>query len=348
MPSFSLAEVAEQIGAVLEGDGSRQVTGVSTLEQASAEELSFILDVRSARQAQSSHAGALVVGESFRASGGGPALLRHANPNFAFGLAAALFAPSMPSYLPGVHPSAVVDPDAKVHKEAHIGPLCTVAAGAEVGAGAVLVTHVAIGQGATVGERSVLNSHVVIYYRCTIGSDCILHSGVVVGSDGFGFDPGPQGWMKIPQVGRSVIEDGVEIGANSTVDRARFGVTRVGRGAKVDNLVLISHNSQVGAGSLLCGQAGMAGSAVLEPGVVLGAQSGVGGHIRISTGVRLGGRGGAITSLSEPGDYLGMPARRASTARREWIVSSVVERLRTRLARLERRVAQSSTEENPE
>ncbi len=348
MPSFSLTEVAEQIGAILEGDGSLRIAGVSTLEDAGTEQLSFILDARSAQLAESSDAGALVVGESFLASECGPVLLRHANPNYAFGLAAALFAPPAPSYAPGVHPTAVVDPNAKVHVDAHIGPLCTVAAGAEVGAGAVLVTHVAVGQGASVGERSVLNSHVVVYYHCAIGSDCILHSGVVVGSDGFGFDPGPQGWMKIPQVGITVIEDGVEIGSNSTVDRARFGVTRVGQGAKVDNLVLISHNSQVGAGSVLCGQAGMAGSAILEPGVVLGAQSGVGGHIRISTGVRLGARGGAIASLSEPGDYLGMPARRASTARREWILPGVVERLRSRLARLERRVAQSFSEEDSE
>ena len=209
----------------------------------------------------------------------------------------------------------------------------------------VLVSHVAVGPSALVGERTVLHPGVVLYAHSRVGGDCLLHAGVVIGGDGFGFDPGPDGWAKIPQVGLAIVEDGVEIGAGTTVDRARIGATRVGRGAKLDNLVMVSHNSEVGEGSLICGQAGMAGSTILEPGVVLGAQSGIAGHLRLASGVRIAAQGGVISSLEQPGDYMGMPARPQRRARREWVLLDVVERLRERLARLERRVAQSPPEE---
>jgi UDP-3-O-[3-hydroxymyristoyl] glucosamine N-acyltransferase len=221
-----------------------------------------------------------------------------------------------------------------------VGALCVVEEGCEVAAGAVLVAQVYLGPHVRVGVNSVLHPGVSVYERCTIGAECTLESGVVIGADGFGFEHTGDHWEKIPQRGTVTIGDHVDIGPNTVVDRARFGETRIDDGAKLDGQVFVSHNSVVGAHAMMCGQSGIAGSSILEPHVVMGAQAGVAGHATLKTGVRLSAGGGAYSSIVEPGDYVGVPARPRSEAMRRMAAPTVVERMRARVAQLEQRLAE--------
>ena len=339
MPELTLSHIARAIDAHLEGPGDLVLRGVEALERAGPDRISFVAGPRFRDSARASRAGALLVAEDWEATPGGPALLRHPQPNLAFGRVVELFAPPERSFAPGVHPSAVVAASARLAPDVTVGPLCVVEDGCELGAGVVLVGGVHLGPEVRVGAGSRLHPHVTVYERCTIGARCLIHAGVVIGADGFGFEHTGTAWEKIPQLGTVVIGDDVEIGANSVVDRARFGETRVESGAKLDDLVFVSHNSVVGEHAMMCGQSGIAGSTVLEPHVVLGAQAGVAGHATVKTGVRLGAQAGAYTSVSDPGDYLGTPARLRAEALRRLAAPATLERMRARLSELERRLA---------
>ena len=338
MRSLTLDQLAALCGGTVEGDGSLEIRGPASLDEAQSDQISFLAHPRYVERLESSSAGAVLVAEGVELGSGGPALVRCADPGRAFTAVVQAFAPEVVDPPAGVDPSAVVDPSATIDPTAAIGPGCTVAAGATVGADCVLEAQVHLGPHVQVGPGTRLCPGVVLQARTTVGARCTIHPGAVLGSDGFGFDPTPEGWVKVPQCGTVEVADDVEIGANAAIDRARFGATRIGHGTKIDNLVHVAHNVEVGAGSLLIAQCGIAGSSEIGPGVILAGQAGVPGHVRIASGVRLGAQAGAYGDLLEPGDYTGTPARPRTQTLRAMAAPKRVERLLDRVAELEARL----------
>jgi UDP-3-O-[3-hydroxymyristoyl] glucosamine N-acyltransferase len=220
-----------------------------------------------------------------------------------------------------IHPSAIVDPSAEIAQGASIGAFSIVGPRVKIGRGAILHSSVTIYRDVSVGDSCEIYSGVVIREGCSIGSNCIIHSNAVIGADGFGYiaDPSKRApIIKVPQVGIVILEDSVEVGANTTIDRATVGVTKIGAYTKIDNQVQVGHNVSIGRGCIICAQVGIAGSASIGDGVVLGGGTGVADHVSVVSGVRVGGHGGVTSDISEPGDYLGMPALKASKYRRQW------------------------------
>lgn len=249
-----------------------------------------------------------------------------------------------PKPAPGVHPSACVAAGARIAASAHVGPLCVVEEGATIGEGAVLQASDYVGRNASVGADSWLMAGVRIGADCVVGRRVRLHSGVVLGSDGFGYEFVHGRHEKVPQIGSVVVEDDVEIGANSTVDRARFGRTVIGEGTKIDNLVQVGHNCLIGRHCVLCAQVGIAGSATLEDFVVLGGQSGVGGHITIGKGTKAGGQSG-ISTTTPPGSFLnGTPAIPYQLERRIAVLQQKLPDLFRRVDALQARLEKTSAD----
>jgi UDP-3-O-[3-hydroxymyristoyl] glucosamine N-acyltransferase len=310
--TFGLAELAARVGGEVVGDGGLRLTGVAALDDATPEQVSFFSNRKYRAAFQASRAGAVVVepGEDVPA---GRTVLRVGNAYLAFAKIATLFHPP-PEALPEIAPGAEIHPTARVHPGAQVMPLASVGAGAEVGARTILFPGVHVGPEARVGEDCILYSNVVIRERCRLGNRVILQPGVVIGADGFGFAFDPEGegqgprHYKFPQVGIVVVEDDVEIGANSCVDRAALGVTRIGRGAKIDDLVMVAHNVEVGPLSLLVAQSGVSGSSKLGMGVVVAGQVGIVGHLSIGDGARIGAQSGVAHDLEPGATVSGSPA----------------------------------------
>ncbi|HEV7784060.1 MAG TPA: UDP-3-O-(3-hydroxymyristoyl)glucosamine N-acyltransferase, partial [Thermoanaerobaculia bacterium] len=246
---YRLAELAELVGGRIEGDPERAVETIRILEEAGPADLSFLTSSRYRAQAVASGAGALLVGKALAAmadiAAPGRDLLVVDDPVYALALLLARFHPAG-SREPGVHPTAILEPGCAVDPTAHVGPYVVIGAGSRVGANATLHAFVAVGRSCVVGEGAVLHPHAVLYDGTEVGAAAIVHAGVVLGADGFGYATHGGAHHKVPQLGRVVIEPNVEIGANSTVDRATLGATRIGAGTKIDNLVQVGHNVQVG------------------------------------------------------------------------------------------------------
>jgi len=240
---------------------------------------------------------------------------------------------------PGVHASAVIDASAKVAASAAIGAGSVVGPGSRIDADVIIHEGVVVGARCVVGEASELHPGVVLYRDTEVGRRCILHAGVVLGSDGFGFASHAAGHEKIPQIGRVVVEDDVEIGANTTVDRAMLEETRIGAGTKIDNLVQIGHNVQVGAGSLLVSQSGIAGSTRLGKGVVLAGQAGVAGHLELGDGARVAAASAVFKSVPAGATVGGYPAHDVAAWRREQALIHRLADLKKRLRELERQLS---------
>jgi UDP-3-O-[3-hydroxymyristoyl] glucosamine N-acyltransferase len=337
--AFRLDQLARVCGARLEGDGAIHVRGPATLELAGPDEISFLANPRYSGQLRTTNAAAVVVANDFVVEREGLALLRTDDPSRCFSRVVEAFAAERPSLPVGVHPRAHVAADVQIGAGVAIGPNATIESGAVLGDGVVVWSGAYVGVGSRIGARSVLWPGATVLDGVTIGERCVLHAGCVVGADGFGFEPTPRGWIKIPQCGTVVLEDDVELGANATVDRGRFGATRIGRGSKLDNLVHIAHNVQVGPDCVMAAQAGIAGSAQLARGVVVGGQVGIGGHVKIASGVRLAGQSGAYGDIAEAGDYLDSPARPKREVLRRMAAAGRSEELRRRVRELEERLA---------
>lgn len=231
------------------------------------------------------------------------------NPSVALArLCAIIEEAQAPSREPGIHPEAVVDPTAEVSPEASVGPLCTVGAGTKIGPGTILHPQVALGAHCEVGADCELFPRAVVMDRSVLGDRVRLLPGAVIGADGFGFEPGAGVPQRLPQVGRVILEDDVEIGANSTIDRARFAATVIGQGTKIDNLVQIAHNCRTGKSCLLAAQVGISGSTTLGDGVMIGGQAGLAGHIQITDKAMIGAQTGLDRDIEEEGFFLGAPA----------------------------------------
>ena len=281
---FTVAALAEALGGAVEGDGARRLSGVRGLGDAGPEHLSFLANRRYAAQLEGCSAGAVLVQEGEAAPG--LTLIRVADPYLAFARALALFHPVQPP-IPGVDPRAAVAEDASV-AGARIDAFAFVGRGASVGPGSWIEAGAFVGDGAIIGRDCRLMAGSVVCAGCVLGDRVWLNPGAVVGGEGFGFAPSAAGLVKIPQVGVAVIEDDVEIGANSAVDRAALGQTRVRKGAKLDNLVQIGHAAEIGEHSTLVAYSGVAGSTRLGRGVVLAARAAVLGHLEIGDGVMVG------------------------------------------------------------
>ena len=304
-------ELADALGAHLEGDGARLLRAVMPLDAAGPNHLSFFADVRYRAALAQSGAGALLVdamGATLVVDRAQRTLLIVAQPALAAARAAALLSPP-PAFAPGVHATAVVHETTTLAADASVGPQVVVEAHAQVGPGCVLEAQSFVGRGATLDKDVHLHPGARVLHGCRVGARSILHAGAVVGSDGFGYvrDEASKRRTKVPQLGNVVLGCDVELGSNTTVDRATFGSTTVGDGCKIDNLVMVAHNVQLGADCVLVAQTGIAGSTRLGERVVVGAQSGLVGHVRITDDVQLAARSGVSRHVSEPGAYGGMP-----------------------------------------
>jgi UDP-3-O-[3-hydroxymyristoyl] glucosamine N-acyltransferase len=277
---MKLAKIASALNARLEnGSPEIEIKGINGVEEAGPGELTFVSNPKYAAAARSTRASGIIVAEDFPAIS--TAMLRAKDPYLAFARALELFHQPL-QYAPGVHPTAVVHASAKIGRNAHLGPYVVVDENVEIGDGAVLLAHVVIYRGVTIGNNFFAHAHAVIRENCRIGNNVLLHNGVVIGSDGFGFAKAADAhWHKIPQPAPVVIEDDVEVQANSCIDRASVGETRIGRGVKIDNLVQVGHGSQVDEDALLCSQVGLAGSTEIGKRVILTGQVGVVGHCKV-------------------------------------------------------------------
>jgi UDP-3-O-[3-hydroxymyristoyl] glucosamine N-acyltransferase len=292
----SLQEIAEAVGAHLRGDGAVEVSSVASIGTACADHLVFVEDEKHLPSALKSSAGAVITGEFAAALDTQKPLLISDQPKLAFARAANLLSDSQPALDGYVHASATVDASALLERRVRIEERAVVGADAAIGEGTRIGTGCVIGRGAKIGKGCELYPQVTIYPGTSVGDRVIVHAGAVLGSDGFGYvrDGKTGRYEKFPQVGRLVIEDDVEIGANTTIDRGALEETRIGRGAKIDNLVHIGHNCQIGENVVMAAQTGLSGSIVIENNVVLGGQVGIGEHARIEEGVMLGGQGGVL------------------------------------------------------
>jgi UDP-3-O-[3-hydroxymyristoyl] glucosamine N-acyltransferase len=295
------------LGTRLEnGAPDKEISGVAGIESAGPGQLTFIANPKYAAAARTTKAAAVIVAENFPALNA--AMLRSKNPYLDFARALELFY-TPPRYAAGVHPTAVVHPSAKVGAGAHIGPYVVVGEDVAIGNNTVLLAHVVIYRGVKIGDNFLAHAHAVVREFCRIGNNVVLQNGVIVGGDGFGFTKDPQGrWHKIVQSGPTIIEDDVEIQANACIDRASVGETRIARGAKIDNLVQVGHGSSVGEDTLLCAQAGLAGSTEVGNSVILAGQVGVAGHCKIGDGAIATAQSGIPNDVPAGAVVSGYPA----------------------------------------
>jgi UDP-3-O-[3-hydroxymyristoyl] glucosamine N-acyltransferase len=302
-------ELAHAVSATFEGDGEKDLSGVADIESAGAADLSFAAGPKGLAQAYKSSAGCIVVPRDFD-NASSRTVIRSANPRGTFAQAVALLLPVAP-VRPGVHHTAVIAESAEVHDSAEIGPHVTIGARASIGAGTALGACTTIGDDVTIGDHCRVHALVTIYHSVSIGDRALLHSGCVLGADGFGFVLSGDHYEKFPQVGRVSIGNDVEIGANSCVDRAALGVTAIGDGTKLDNMVHIGHNCRIGRHVVIAAQTGLSGGVVIEDYAVIGGQVGIGDKARIESRAVLGSGSGVLTSkIVRRGQVLwGTPAR---------------------------------------
>ena len=305
--TMNLSQIASALNARLEsGSPNTEITGLNGIEQAGPSEITFVANQKYAAAARHTRAAAVIVAEDFPDIPA--ATLRVEDAYLSFARALELFHQPL-CYAAGVHPSAVIHPTAKIGRDAHIGPYVVVDENVEIGARAVLLAHVVVYGDVKIGNNFFAHAHAVVRENCRIGNNVLLHNGVVIGSDGFGFAKTHDGhWHKIPQPAPVVIEDDVEIQANSCIDRASVGETRIRRGVKVDNLVQVGHGSQVGEDALLCSQVGLGGSTEIGNRVILTGQVGVVGHCKIGEAAIVTPQSGVANDVPAGALVSGAPA----------------------------------------
>ena len=340
--TITLQALADLVGGtVASGEAGTVFTGLNSLSEAAEGEVSFLGNPRYAPQLATTKASAILLSPEHGERPEGKCYVEVANPTLAFSAVIAWFGVEKIETKPGIHPSAVISPSAKLDASTvHVGPLAVVEAGAEVADGCVLHAGAYVGNGAKIGANSILHPHAVLKDHCILGQRVIIHSGAVIGSDGFGYEFVQGRHLKIDQVGIVEVGDDVEIGSCSCIDRARFGKTIIGRGTKIDNLVQIGHNVTTGEHCILVAQVGISGSTRLGNYVVMGGQSGASGHLEITDQVTILGRSGVIKDIQEKGHYTGFPARPLMEGRKLMAYPAKVPELQKRIRDLERRLAE--------
>ena len=333
---ITVSELAALVGGQLASGagGSAKISGAASLAEALPGEVTFFGNPKYLPQLRASKATVALVPFAFTEEV--PALcIRCENPTLAFSKVIERFAPPPVRFAPGVHPAAVVAPGVQLGAGVSIQPYAVIEEGASIGAGTIIGAHSYIGHEVSIGGGCHIHPRVCIGFRCKIGNRVILHSGVVLGGDGFGFEHKDGRHFKIPQIGIVQVDDDVEIGANSTVDRARFGRTWIGEGTKIDNLVQIAHNVVIGKHCILCSMVGVSGSTKIGDGVTLAGQVGTVGHVEIGDGVTVGAQSGVSKNLPAKQMYMGTPAVPAREWKEQVAHIHSLRKLRARVARLE-------------
>ena len=304
---MKLGQIASALDARLEnGSPDTEITGVAGIEEAGAGQLTFVANPKYVAAARKTNASAVIVAEGFPVVA--TAMLRSKNPYLTFARAIGLFHPPF-KFAPGIHPTAVIHASARIGEGAHVGPYVVVSENVEIGKNAVLMAHVVLYPGVRIGDNFKAHAHAVVREHCRVGNNVLLQNGVVVGADGFGFAKDDLGhWQKIPQPMPVVIEDDVEIQANSCIDRASVGETHIARGTKIDNLVQVGHGSRIGEHSLLAAQVGLAGSTEVGNNVILTGQVGVVGHCKIGDGAIVTPQSGVAGDIEAGAIVSGAPA----------------------------------------
>jgi UDP-3-O-[3-hydroxymyristoyl] glucosamine N-acyltransferase len=343
-PRISAGELAAQLDGVLAGDAAAIIMGVATLEDAGPEELSWVGDVSVLPRLAKSRAGVVLVPADC-AIDAPRSLIRVADPDAAIGAALTLLAPPVDAVPAGVDPTAIVAADAVV-EGACVGPRVVIGSGTRIGAGTQLHAGVVVGSRCTIGRDCVLWPNVVVRERTEMHDRVVLHPGVIIGSDGFGYQQRDGKHIKIPQIGRVVIEADVEIGANTCVDRARSGETRIGRGTKIDNLVQIGHNVRVGDDCIIVSQCGISGSTTLGRHVVLAGQVGLIDHLNIGSGVVVAAQSGVTGDIPDGKVYRGSPAVENGAYTRQAVGFRRLPQIMQQLKDLTRRVEQLESPAN--
>jgi UDP-3-O-[3-hydroxymyristoyl] glucosamine N-acyltransferase len=329
-------ELAAWLEAPWEGDGEREISGVAALEDAGSADLSFVTRGRAAKNAAESQAGCLVVPENYT-NPSGRTVIRARDPRAAVARAIVRLLPTAEP-TPGIHPTAVIGAGSTIAASAQIGPFVAIGAGVRIGAGTSLGAGCAIADGVEIGEHCTLYPRVTIYAGTRIGSHTSLHAGCVIGADGFGLVKTATGaYEKFPQIGRVEIGDYVEIGAGSCIDRAALGVTTIGEGTKIDNLVHIGHNCRIGRHVVIAAQTGLSGGVIVEDYAVIGGQVGIGDKARIESGAVLGSGSGVLTSKIVHGGQVmwGTPARPLKEYLEQLAVLSQMVKRRSRKKKLD-------------
>jgi len=341
---YSLREIARRFGGEIAGDPDFEVSGVATLESAGPDRIAFLANARYLPQLKATRAGAVIVGEPARAATRLPRIVC-ANPYAYFARVSALFHPE-PAPRPGAHATAVIDASARVAADAQVGPCAVIESGADIGPGCIIGAGCFIGEGAAIAAGTRLYPNVTVYHGCVIGARVILHSGVVIGADGFGIAMERGRWVKVPQVGRVVIADDVEIGANTTVDRGALDDTVIEEGVKLDNQIQVAHNVRIGAHTAIAACTGIAGSARIGKNCRIGGASGIAGHITIADGVEISTYTLITKSIDRPGIYTGAYA---FEPHRDWLRNAAQLRhlaeLAQRVRKLEKRPKQRKRSE---
>jgi len=319
---FNAQQIALLLGGELHGNASAKVSDVAPIETAQEKQLAYISEAKYLPLIETTHAGVVLMtkalwNETLTNLPASLALILVENARGAMGQLLQLVAKAMNPMRQGVEQPVFVSEGVSIPDDAYIGAFVYIGKNVHLGKGVQIYPHVYIGDNVTIGDNTILYDGVKIYYNCRIGAQCILHAGVVVGSDGFGFEPDAQGVnQKIQQIGNVVIEDDVEIGANSTIDRAMMGSTIIRKNAKLDNLVQVAHNVEIGESTFLCAQVGVAGSTKIGKHCILAGQVGVAGHIDIADNCIFGAQTGIPNSVRKPGMYMGYPAIDAALWRR--------------------------------
>lgn len=340
---MTTGQLATVLGAKLVGPDDITIDRLEMLDRAGPGSLCFLGSSRYAVLWPDCKASAAVAVEGLDVPGHDPATRALLIvPSIELAMAAVLekFAAAIPQLQPppGTHPTAIVDPSARIGHGVAIGPGCIVGPGSTLADGVTLSARITIGAGVSIGRGTIIHQGAAILDRCIIGQGCIIHTGVVIGTDGFGYRPAPngRGVIRIPHIGNVEIGDDVEIGANTCIDRAKFGSTTVGSGTKIDNLVQIAHNCRIGRGCILCGQVGLAGSVILGDGVVLGGAVGIADHLTLGAGARVAARSGVMNNIPAGETWMGLPATPAGEAGRNYAAFRRLAEMMQRLRKFEK------------
>lgn len=341
---MTVAEIAAAVRGEVIGDSSVQIHGLNAAACAAEGELTFADNEKFFATAEGSRASAVLVGKGVHAAT--KPLIRVPDVRIAVARLLPMFVPPRP-HVPGIHPGAKLDSTTEVHPTAHVGPNCVLAANVRIGAGSVLMGGNYIAENCVVGADVRLFPNVVLYADTQVGNRVIIHAGTVIGSDGYGYVFDRATHLKVLQVGNVVIEDDVEIGANSAIDRAAFASTIIGAGTKIDNLVHVAHNVVMGKHCLVMGQCGFAGSTVLGDYAVIASQSGVAGHLKLGRQSTVGAKSGVMRDVPDGETVLGIPAMPHKQTKRQWVAQQQLPEMLRRLRDLEAQVQELKAKSAP-
>jgi len=335
--TVTLTELIAHFGGELVGDGARTVRQIAPLDRAAPDEIGFVSENKYLTQLAHTRAGAVILPTDARDATDLPRILT-ANPYLYFARVSALLNPPLRPPV-GIHPSATVAPDAEIGADVSIAAGAVIGSGARIGARSVVGANSVVGDHASVGADCLLHANVTLYHSCEVGERCILHAGCVIGSDGFGFAPNQGSWEKIPQIGRVLIGNDVEVGAGTTIDRGALEDTVIEEGVKLDNLIQIGHNVHIGAHTAIAACTAIAGSAKIGRHCMLGGASMIAGHIEIADGTRISGNTMITKSLPKTGTYTsGLPFSEHATWQKNAVHLRNIDKLANRIKQLEKRL----------